>query len=173
MRTSSRYENGFTVIELLISLVIMGFVFSLGFANYRSYASRQKIEGATREIKADLRLAQQEAVAGKKPVDDVGTTVPECDDSVSDFRLDGYEVRYVDPTTYEIYAICTGGDVLIKSVGLLEKYPDIQIQNFSPFQFRVLAEGVNTARTLTIQEYDDTTIVATRQIQITQGGQVN
>ena len=159
------FRSGFTIIELLISLVIIGLIFSVGFASFRSFASRQAIEGATREIKADLRLAQQQAVAGKKPESE-----PACD---SPETLDGYEVQRNGIQSYSIFAVCSGGDVEIKVVDFSEKYPTIQIANFTPFMFRSLAQGVDNNRDITVQEYDGPTVVDTRTIQIRTGGRID
>ncbi len=159
--------KGFTIIELLIAMVIMSLVFTVGFANLRQFASRQKIEGAVREIKADLRLAQQEAVAGKKPAG------PECDSATGE-TLVGYEFRYEGPTSYSIYAVCTNGNVEIKTVDLSQKYPDVEISSFTNFTFEVLSNGVSDNRVITVREFDsERTIVNSKSITVTTGGQIS
>ena len=170
---SDMSKNGFTFIELLITIVIMSILFTVGFSNFRGFASRQKIEAVTREIKADLRLAQQEAVAGKKPIDEVtGTTIAVCD-SASNYVLQGYRFTYIDSTSYSIDVICSGGTAVIKTISLAERYPDIAL-SFSSFIFNALADGVSSNQTISIQELDGGgAVVTTRQIAITTSGQIN
>ena len=62
--------RGFTLIELLVVVVTMALLFSVGYANYRSFQKRQRVGAVTREIKAQLRLLQEKSIAGVKPTTD-------------------------------------------------------------------------------------------------------
>lgn len=56
---------GFTLIELLVVVSIMVGILSLGVASYNSFASTQVLDGATKTLRANLRLAQSFAVNGE------------------------------------------------------------------------------------------------------------
>lgn len=88
-------QKGYTMIELLIVIVSIGLLFSLGYAGYRQYARRQAVESFARQIKADLRYAEELAASGKKPTG--------CS------SLGGYEFNIQEPLQqYQVNAYCDG-----------------------------------------------------------------
>ncbi|MFV1917387.1 MAG: Tfp pilus assembly protein FimT/FimU [Patescibacteria group bacterium] len=115
--------RGFTLIELLIVMATMALLFSFGFANYRGFARRQMVQSAARQIKADIRLAQTQALSGVKPTGCVG--------------LNGYNF---DPDlinqSYEIIPNCISGSPgAIKTVSL----PSDIAMNIDPICYAVPA----------------------------------
>jgi|WetSurSiteA1Bulk_404760.scaffolds.fasta_scaffold00731_1 prepilin-type N-terminal cleavage/methylation domain-containing protein len=86
------FKKGFTLIELLVVLTILGIVFSIGYANFRDYSRKQVLESFARQFRSDIRLAQENAIAGKKPE---GCTV-----------LDGYLVEFTE-NLYSVIAVCS------------------------------------------------------------------
>ena len=128
-------KSGYTLIEVLVGLTIIGLIFSFGFVSFRDFARRQVLASAARALRGDLRLAQGQALAGKKP-SDVFCNSPNT--------LDGVNFRVVDPSNYTFEASCTGGAVQIKSVDLPS---DVSISTPSPnpILFRVLGRGTNIA----------------------------
>ena len=161
----SLVPKGFTFIELLIGLVIMAIIFSIGFANYREFSSRQKIEGATREIKADLRLAQQKATIGSKPT--------WCD--INGYDLTGYRVWRASSTSYSVRALCEGNEVPIKFVQLTDYYPNIFLSDFD-VTFLPLGEGAYSPTdqySLMIAEIVGGLVINDRRIDVTVGGEIN
>ena|SRR3990167_987720 len=66
-------KNGFTLVEILVSMSIFVILVALVFANYRYGNSAQNLEQAPRELQAKLRFVQNLALTGK---DYDGTTVP-------------------------------------------------------------------------------------------------
>ncbi|MFC1649735.1 Tfp pilus assembly protein FimT/FimU [Patescibacteria group bacterium] len=154
----SRLQYGFTFIEILVAMGIMIMVFTLGVGSYREFARRQQINSASRDIKADLRHAQQEAIVGKKP--------NHIDCSNSD--LIGYRVHYIDNTSYEIIADCVDGPVSVKT----KQYSpdsDIEISPFPDFTFNALAKGVSSSQTIQITQVS---VGVSRDIQIDQYGEI-
>lgn len=128
-----KVQQGYTLIELLIGISIIGIIFSVGFANFRDFARRQAIAGASREIAGELRLAQERALSGQKP------SHVNCNDPN---RLSGFSFLVEDSTSYSIQAVCSAGTVDIKNVTLS---PGIEISTPSPnpIVFKVLGEGTN------------------------------
>src|SRR5437762_5518928 len=91
-------KKGYTLIEILVGLSIIGILFAVGYLNFRDYARRQAVVAASRALKSDLRLAQEQALAGQKPTG-CGT-------------LNGYQLNITSTTAYEIDAVCDVGNVI-------------------------------------------------------------
>lgn len=136
--------KGFTLVELLVSLSILGVLLSLGVANYRDYARRQGVLSAAKLVEADLRLAQEMANSGEKPSAGCGT-------------LDGYRFS-INPggTTYDILADCTSPDVVIKNdVALPANISMAAVVNpgsasINTFVFKILGHGTNLVAGTTV-----------------------
>lgn len=90
MRISRR---GYTLIELLVVISIISTVFAVGFVSFRDFSRRQQVIAVARNLKSDLRNAQERASAGQKPDRCEGKT------------LDGY--RFTGNSTgYRLMAVC-------------------------------------------------------------------
>ncbi len=141
-----RHSPGYTLIELLVSLVVISIVFGLGVAGYRDFARRQALSGAAKNIASDLKLAQQKAAAGEKPAS--GTCSAE--------NLSGYYFRVTNATTYTVSAACGSGENVLKTVNLAANpaTTNITIAISQPVLFKVLSQGTNlsSASTLTVTD---------------------
>ena len=126
-------QRGYTLIEILVGLTIIGLIFGFGFVNFRDFSRRQALFGAGRILTGDLRLAQQSALSGTKP------SGANCN---SPNLLDGYAFRVVSSTRYVIEAECSGGTIEVKSV---EVTPDVSITAPSPnpILFKSIGQGTN------------------------------
>lgn len=156
-----RYQ-GFTLIELLIVIVTMILVFTVGFANFRGTQQRQELQNAVLYIKTDLRLVQELALSNRiKPVG--------CD------ILKGYKLKYVNTTTYKIYANCNSGggttDIQIDTnqIDLKKKFPSITLSNFGEVNFHTLGRGVENTVVITVTSSS----AGTQTITINKGGEIN
>lgn len=87
-------SQGYTLVELIIGIVIISIVFTIGYAGYRQFSRRQALTGVSQTLIADLRVAQQLALTGQKPL---GAT---C------LKLRGYTFTRVSSSNYKIYATC-------------------------------------------------------------------
>ncbi len=141
-------NGGFTFVEILVVMVTMTVLFGLGSANYRDFSRRKALEGAVSKVEADLRLAQAQALAGKKP-DDSKCNSPET--------LNGYEFTLQNVTQYRIYAKCTGGDVEQKKETIGDGGFKITVSPDSII-FNVLGRGTNvpagSTATISIEQVD-------------------
>jgi len=156
-------SKGYTLIELLIAMTIVTIVFTIGLVSFRDFSRRQALTGILKSVKADLRLAQQFALTGQKPVD--------CDSSNS---LTGYTFRITGNYTYEIVANCVSGvtanDIIIKSVDFTVNQVTIEA-NPSSVKFKSLGQGTNLTAPLTIDLAHDFA-GTTGQVVIGIGGDV-
>jgi prepilin-type N-terminal cleavage/methylation domain-containing protein len=124
-------QNGFTIIELIIAMAIMGVLFTVGYANFREYSQQKILEKAVLTIEGDIRLAQQLARSGKK----IGT----CD------VLSSYQFTVTSNTSYQIDAKCNNGTFTerIETSVFLQTDTTINIPSTNPIDFYVLARGTN------------------------------
>ncbi len=132
-------QSGYTLIEILVGISIIGLIFSFGYASYRDFARRQSLASSARRIKADLSLAQEQALSGKKP------SSVACSGAG---LLNGYDF-YVDSTSsYLIQANCIGGLVDDKTVEVSTEISLTAVPN--RFTFKVIGKGTSLSETATI-----------------------
>ena len=117
---------GFTLIEILVTVMISGILFGGGIAAFRGIGARQNLKQAGIEFQSNLRLIQEKTLSSQKPVG--------CD------VLLGYEVNYIDDKTYSMKPICQGGAVITTDVDLLEGVSFTA--DFGKISFFVLQAGV-------------------------------
>jgi len=124
-------KKGYTLLEVLISISIISIIFVIGYAGFREFARRQALQAAVRNVRGDLRLAQEQAFAGKKP-DGCNT-------------LSGFSFEIVEAAFYEISAVCNNGNYLVKEEELPEGVIFEPIPSTNPVLFKVLGLGTNIA----------------------------
>lgn len=141
-------KNAFTLIELLITVSLIGLLFTIGIAYYQNFSRQQIVIQAAKEFKNNLRHAQSKALAGEKDCSDSACegTGGEC--TLDSKTLDGWFVDIsLDLDSYEIYGSCEGTEFSSKTVQLS---PTVTLQAFdgtgSPitnFFFQPLSRGVS------------------------------
>lgn len=125
-------ELGYTLIEILVSMSIIGLIFSFGYISYRDFARRQSLLGNARRLESDLRLAQEQAMSGKKPSSEA------CSEQGS---LIGYDFYLDSATSYRIQAKCTGGFVDDKVVEISSEISLTAVP--ARFTFKVIGKGTS------------------------------
>lgn len=151
-RQKAANRLGYTLIEILIGMSITGLIFSFGYMSYRDFARRQSLASSARRIRADLKLAQEQALSGKKPSSAACSAVG---------SLSGYDF-YVDSiTSYVIQANCIGGLVDDKAVEISSEISIVAVPN--RFTFKVIGKGTNLSApaiiTLTQAATEDTQVI--------------
>ena len=61
----NRLQNGFTLYELLITLLVVGVILSLGVPNLSEFAANSRLTGAANDLHAAFQLARSEAARAK------------------------------------------------------------------------------------------------------------
>ena len=64
----SPFQRGFTLLELVVVVAIMGVVASLVFPALGDGLRRWRLQGAVREVAATLKFARNQSVAGRAPL---------------------------------------------------------------------------------------------------------
>jgi prepilin-type N-terminal cleavage/methylation domain-containing protein len=67
LRTVGR-EDGFSLLELLVAMVLLGTLLTLGAFAMKNYWLRRALDGSTKQATAQLRQLQQRAVAESHPL---------------------------------------------------------------------------------------------------------
>ncbi len=129
-------HKAYTLIELLIVISITAIVFGVGIAGYREFSRRQALTGILKQVKADLRLAQQLSLSGQKPSD------------VTCVKLDSYTFTSSGPG-YQIIATCINPATVTSIVKDVTMPQDTTISNGS-VKFKILGQGTDLASLLTL-----------------------
>ncbi len=130
---SGKSMKGYTLIEILVALSIIGILFGFGYISFRDFSRRQALAGAAKSLQGDLRLTQEQALAGQKPDD------PFCN---SPNLLDSYGLEVISSSEYKIEIFCTGGSFETKDV-LMPSDITISTPSVNPIKFKAIGQGTN------------------------------
>jgi prepilin-type N-terminal cleavage/methylation domain-containing protein len=164
--------KGYTLIEILVGLAIIGLLFSFGFISFRDYSRRQTLAGAVKEVQGDLRFAQEDALSGLKP-DDINCNYDPV--TLGGRFLNGYDFTVVsqNPAEYEIMASCSGGDAANPTKDVLLSSGITIVPSQNPILFKVLGQGTNipggTSASITLSL---TGLTDTATVTIGSGGEI-
>jgi len=61
-----KYKKGYSIIELLVVVVIMGFLAALVIPSFSNFQQDQDLKLSAEEMKANIRLAQSRSLSGSK-----------------------------------------------------------------------------------------------------------
>ena len=166
-------KRGFTLIELLVVLTIIAILFGVGFANYRGFSRAKDLERVKREVVADLRVAQENALSGKKPLNE-----PECNDPGNSLSAHSFTIGAIF-TKYELSYVCTDGlsdvDIIYKTVEDIfgNDYSIVPTSGPSSVNFLVLGQGTDLP--VDVEMEIEITQLATEDkvsIMVTPGGEI-
>ena len=122
-------KNGYTLIEILVALTIIGLIFSFGYVSFRDFSRRQAVIGVAKTIQGDLRLTQGNAMTGQKPTG--------CNTT-----LDTFSFRVISSSNYAVEANCGSTSISVKDVTLPAGIV-ISTPTPNPLKFKILGQGTN------------------------------
>ncbi len=165
LRTNWRLETGdwrlgYTLIELLVAITILGIIFSAGYISFRDFSRRQALAGAVRAVSGDLRLAQELAFSGKKPTGCI--------------TLNGYRFKTA-ADSYGIVAACSFPEIEYEvKVGVgLPVGVTMSAQPSPNIFFKILGQGNDISggapEVITLTQVNTS---QTQTITITSGGEI-
>lgn len=158
LKTNSAY----TFIEILVALTIVSLLFGIGYVSFRDFSRRQALNGTARSIVGDLRLAQEQAISGRKP-SDLFCNPPNY--------LDGYNFRVVSAQNYVLEASCSGGNVQTKSVTIASDI-SLSVPSPNPILFKSVAQGTNISGASATVTLTQAGTANTRAITISAAGEI-
>jgi type II secretory pathway pseudopilin PulG len=164
LKNLANFHSAYSLIEILVSISIIVILFLVGFAGYREFSRRQQLVATVRQVREDIRLTQELAIASKKPA---GCSV-----------LDGYYFVVIPANTYQIQSVCGVVTTVEKAVTLPSGFTISGLSpNLTPSNsilFKTLGQGTNiptapgsTNITLTHTDYGSVTTVT-----VTAGGEI-
>jgi type IV fimbrial biogenesis protein FimT len=65
---TSRYQHGFTLYELLITMLVIGVVLTVGIPSFRDFTANSRISSTANDLHSSFQLARSEAARSKSPV---------------------------------------------------------------------------------------------------------
>jgi len=165
--------SGFTLIEVLVVLVVGATFFVFGVARYRDFASRQFIINARRQLVSDLRIAQKDAISGRKPQN----VTPSCQGELLGYEFEFTNLNSGPSNTQAEYTISVSCDVSGVAVLRTQTIPSIRVQlssgSANPILFEPLTQGTNLSADLTIQLVDALNPTYTQTLRVDRNGEVN
>lgn len=163
-----RYYPGYSLIEILIVIAIMGTLIGVGYSSVRDFSRRQQLLDAAKSVQGDLRLTQQLALSALKPLDTVN-----CN-GVNTVNGYLFNILTANPAQYEIRASCGGvqASSAYKTISLPANIIITTLPAPNPILFKVLGDGTNipTATTTIVLKQNVTNL--TQTITISSGGQI-
>ena len=152
MKNAKWKIRAFTLIELLIILTITGFLFTIGFVQYRKFANRQVLVNAHEKLKSDLNLVRQLTLSGEKAICG-GTCV--SNPNGCGITFEGYRITFTS-ASYSVTGQCRNDPI---SLPYYQSLLDVNGQlptgitlssTASQILFKVIGQGTDLTSSATI-----------------------
>jgi len=141
-KLARKKERGFTLIEMLVVIAIIGILSLIIIANYRLFENRLALQRSATRISQALRMAEEMAMAAKS-----------SDSCQGNIPSGGYGV-YFNQNSQEIYifADCNGDNKLTNSserIARVKLEPDIRIEKMVSSPLNVVFQSPSPDVTIT------------------------
>jgi len=98
---NTRCQNGFTLYELLVTLLIVGVVMTLGLPNFTAFTQNSRVTATANDLHGSFHLARSEAARGKTNITICASKNsmeknPKCDSQIEDGTFDDGWIVFVD-----------------------------------------------------------------------------
>lgn len=93
---NARSENGFTLYELLITVLVIGVVLTLGIPNLSEFTANSRITTTANDLHSSFQLARSEAARAKAPVTICASDSPMADPPACNANFNNGWIIFVD-----------------------------------------------------------------------------
>ncbi|MDI1360747.1 type IV pilin protein [Methylotenera sp.] len=104
---SNSLQNGFTLIELMITVAIIGILAAIAIPQYSDYVIRASLPDATSTLMA-MRAKMEQHFQDNRRYDDSGTFISPCNQTIASAGKFTFACSNVAPTTYTVTATGSG-----------------------------------------------------------------
>jgi prepilin-type N-terminal cleavage/methylation domain-containing protein len=156
-KSKGKNDSGYTLIEILVALTIIGLLFSFGYVSFRDFSRRQAVSSAAKMVEGDLRLTQADAITGQKP-DGCNTT------------LESYSFNVRSSSRYTIEANCAATPIIVKDVNLPSGITISPLPGL--LKFKVLSQGTNIGAGNWVLTLTQTGTGNIAKVIVTSGGEI-
>ncbi len=149
-------KNGFTLVELMVVVTIMGIMTSFSLASWTNYREKKVVESVGLELVSQFRLIRFKAINGEKPVN------PEC------LFFSNYQIDVAADCDLVVTANCrdgTGSEVSISPETI--ELDSLAQCGIASFKFQSLSGVVDEVESITVT-YNN----KTKQIDISESGEI-
>jgi len=147
---STHSSGGYSLVELLVVIVIIGFLLTFGISRYRTFTERHQVENIARGVVSALRTAQEMSLSGIKREKDPNSL---CNEN-GEWKGTGLSIQ---PNRYYMFVFCEREDPhgTLTVVFDVKDLPQNVVfagsgTNISNFLFKPLAKGVEITGESTI-----------------------
>lgn len=160
----SRFIRGFTLIEIIVSVVIIMTITGIGVAGYSNFNTTQRVKQAALTLRNNLHLAQTKATSAS-----TSSSPSLCNGDPTVDMLLGYQVSF-QSDSYEMVALCSNGPVESTRTPPITLPSGISFNPLpSSILFKALSQGIDTNTNIILFLNGDTRY----QVSVDVGGTIS
>ena len=135
-RSSIKFQTGFTLYELMITLVIAGVVLSFGMSNLTEYTKNARMTATANDLHAAFHMARSESARAKTNITICASAAPMTAGAVCNGTWDQGYIVFVDTTPVAGEAATVRdivNDPILRSHGAIESGVTLAIANAATY----------------------------------------